>query len=217
MWLPFDSQPGSNNSAKQGRRVAERRRHPRLPFYSPVTICWTECAHPIVLQARLIDASESGMAVKSGSPVAAGTRLWILLDDGTDGCGEVCYCDSATQGFRIGLKFIAERRSDPLADHQHQHVLEWIDASTRLVGSFVSICGTSAGRIEMIAPEVVPCPEIVMLSGNQRRLLCCTRDWRPEQDSYRVHAELIREIVPTPPDSPMLREAAEAGDPQKQL
>jgi hypothetical protein len=217
MWLPFDSQPGTNNSASQGRRVYERRRHPRLPFYSPVTICWAECDHPIVLDARLIDASESGMAVKSGSPVAAGTRLWILLDDGTDGCGEVCYCDAATQGYRVGLKFIAERRGDPLADGQQQHVLEWIDASTRLAGLFVSICAASAGRIELIAPEVVPCPEIVMLSGNQRRLLCCTRDWRPEQDFYRVHAELIREVVSTAPDSPPPHEAAEAGDPQTQL
>lgn len=193
----------------QPRQNSERRRHSRLPFDNPVTICWMECDHPNVVQAQLINASEGGLAFRASAALAAGTHVWIVLADGTDGCGEVQYCFPLEQDYRIGLEFIAERREDSLAEHDGQHVLEWIDNSGRRVGSLVSICGADSGQVDLMALEVVPCPDIVLLSGSDLRLLCCTRDWRPEKDSYRVQADLLQEIqVPaTSQDSP----AAESG------
>lgn len=172
-----------------------------MPFDNLVTICWMECDHPNVLRAGLLNASEGGLAVRASSALAVGTQVWILLADGTDGRGEVRYSLPLEQDHRIGLEFIAERREDsPIEDHGHP-VLEWIDGSSgRLVGSLVTICGAESGKLDLMALEVVPCPDIVMLSGNDLRLLCCTRDWRPEKDAYRVEADLLRDIVrATPP------------------
>ncbi len=180
----------------QPRQQTERRRHARLPFDNVVTICWMECDHPNVVRAQILNASESGLAVRASAALAVGTHVWILLADGTDGRGEIRYCNPLGRDYRIGLAFIAERREDAPADDHGQHVLEWIDGSGRLVGSLVSICGAESGQVDLMALEVVPCPDIVMLSGNDLRLLCCTRDWRPEKDSYRVQADLLRDIQP---------------------
>jgi hypothetical protein len=201
-------------SSGSTRRASERRRHARLPFENLVTICWLECDHPNLLQASLVNASEGGMAVRASAPLAVGTQVWILLADGTDGRGEIRYSFPFGHDHRIGLEFIAERRDDSLADGLDQHLLEWIDESRRLIGSFVSIHGAEAGRVEMIVHEVVPCPAIVMLSANGSRVLCCTRDWRPDRDSYRVHAELIREISPAEPDDASSSMPDEADSPQ---
>jgi hypothetical protein len=182
-----------------------------LPFDNMVTICWMDCDHPNVLRASLINASEGGLAVRASAPIEAGTQVWILLADGTDGCGEVRYSDPLGAYNRIGLEFLAERRDDSLTEDQDQHLLEWIDASGRLIGSFVSICDAEAGQIQMMAHEVVPCPALVMLSGGGLRILCCTRDWRPEKDSYRVQAELIREVGPAPASEPATPGLGSAG------
>lgn len=181
----------------QPRPHTERRRHGRLPFDNLITVCWMECDHPNVLRAQLINASESGLAVRSSAPLTVGTRVWILLADGADGRGAIRYCRPLERDFRIGLEFIAERRDDAFAEDDGRHVLEWIDGSGRLVGSLVSICGAASGQVDLMALEVVPCPDIVMLSGRGLRLLCCTRDWRPEKDSYRVQADLLRDIHST--------------------
>jgi hypothetical protein len=222
MRLPFGNLLGRNSNANTPQRASKRRRHPRLPFDSPVTICWLEDDHLRVLHANLINASEGGMAARASAPLALGTRLWVLLDDGADGCGEVCDCEPLGDEHRIGMKFIAERRSDPPDDVPDQYgvpdqyVLEWIDQSGRLIGSFVSVRSADSKRIEMLAPEVVPCPGIVLLSGNRRRRLCCTRDWRPEQDSYLVEADLIRDIVPTTANDPIPPATSQTIDPDEE-
>lgn len=169
-----------------------------------------ECDHPNVVRAQLINASESGLAFRASAALAVGTQVWIVLADGTDGRGEIRYCYPLERDYRIGLEIIAERREDALAESDGQHLLEWIDGSGRLVGSLVSVCGAESGQVDLRALEVVPCPDIVMLSGNDLRLLCCTRDWRPEKDSYRVQADLLRDIqLPaTSQDSPTAENGA---------
>jgi hypothetical protein len=54
----------------------------------------------------------------------------------------------------------------------------------------------SEGEIEVIVPEVVPCPAIVMLSAREVRCLCCTRDWQPDGDAYRFRMEVVSEAFP---------------------
>ena len=142
------------------------------------------------------------MAVTSRRPLPVGAHVWILLRDGTDGRAEVCYSNPQEKGYRTGLKFIAEeRRSRQLRDSAHS-VLEWIDTSKRLAGTLVSVLNAGEGELEVIVPEVVPCPAIVMLSAHEVRCLCYTKDWRPEGDSYRFRIEVVSEAFPINDTSP---------------
>jgi hypothetical protein len=75
-------------------------------------------------------------------------------------------------------------------------VLEWVDASNRLVGSTVSVRNASEGEIEVIVPEVVPCPAIVMLSAHEVRCLGYTKDWQPDGDAYLFRIEVVTETFP---------------------
>jgi hypothetical protein len=173
-----------------------KRKHPRLPFSGQATLCWVEDGHPRELRASLVNASESGMAVTSRRPLPVGARVWILLQDGTDGRAQVCYSNPLQKAHQIGLKFIAEERRTRHAAPNAQSVLEWIDASNRLAGTLASVRNADEGELDVLVPEVVPCPAIVMLSAHEVRCLCCTKDWRPEGDSYLFRMEVVSEAFP---------------------
>jgi hypothetical protein len=173
-----------------------KRQHPRLPFSGRATLCWTEGDRVHGLRANLVNASEGGMAVKAKRPLPASAQIWILLEDGTDGRAQVCYSRPGEKGYQTGLKFIAEERPSRRVRDAAHSVLEWIDASQRLVGSLVLVRNASEGEIEVIVPEVVPCPAIVMLSAREVRCLCCTRDWQPDGDVYRFRMEVVSEAFP---------------------
>jgi hypothetical protein len=184
---------GRDNSAQPAH---PKRKHTRLPFSGRATLCWTEDGRPHELRAALVNASEGGMAVATRKALPAGAQVWILLQDGTDGRAEVRYSNPAAKGYQTGLKFIAEERPSRRAGKSAQSVMEWIDASNRLVGSLVSVRNADEGELEVIVPEVVPCPAIVMLSANEVRCLCYTKDWRPDGNSYRFRIEVVSEAFP---------------------
>jgi hypothetical protein len=148
------------------------------------------------MQGDLVNASEGGMAVNLRRPLPAGARVWILLDDGTDGRGEVGYCHPAPRGYQAGLRFIAEERDPEFEFERPPNLLEWIGECGRLLGCPAVIRNATEGEIEVIVPRVVPCPAIVLLSGSQVRCLCSTRDCRPEGDSYRIQMVVMSDALP---------------------
>jgi PilZ domain len=173
-----------------------KRRHPRLPFDGQATLCWTEHDRACELRANLVNASQGGMAITAKKPLPVRARVWILLDDGTDGRAEVCYCKPVGKAYQTGLKFIAEERPSRRDQGAAHSVLEWIDSSNRLVCSRVAVRNANEGELEVIVPQVVPCPAIVMLSAHEVRCLCCTRDWRPDGNSYLFRMEVVTEAFP---------------------
>lgn len=183
-------------SAVPAEPTHPKRQHPRLPFSGQATLCWTEDGRARELRASLVNASEGGMAVISRRPLPVGAHVWILLQDGTDGRAEVCYSRPREKGYQTGLKFIAEERGSRHQQGNAHSVLEWIDASKRLAGSLVSVRNAEEGELEVTVPKVVPCPAIVMLSAREVRCLCCTRDWRPDGDSYRFRIEVVSLAFP---------------------
>lgn len=185
-----------NGPASPAPPAHPKRQHPRLPFSGRATLCWTEgdCVHE--LRANLVNASESGMAVTAKKPLPSSAHIWILLEDGTDGRAEVCYSNPREKGYQTGLRFIAEERPSRRVRDAAHSTLEWIDASQRLVGSLVSVRNASEGEIEVIVPEVVPCPAIVMLSAREVRCLCLTKDWQPDGDAYRYRMEVVTDAFP---------------------
>jgi hypothetical protein len=196
MRLPFASLLRWKTGPNPPAPAHPKRRHPRLPFEGRATLCWTEKDRARQLRANLVNASEGGMAVTVRKPLLVGAHVWILLDDGTDGRAEVCYCKPLGKAYQSGLKFIAEERR-VRHDHGAAHsLLEWIDPSKCLVGSRVAVRNADEGEIEVIVPRVVPCPAIVMLSAHEVRCLCCTRDWRPDGNSYLFRMEVVSEAFP---------------------
>jgi hypothetical protein len=197
MRLPFSSLlRWKSRTTAPTAPVQVQRRHPRLPFSGCATLCWTEDGRARESRADLINASEGGMAVTSRRPLPVGARVWILLPDGTDGRAEVRYSNPRDRDHQVGLKFIAEERPSRHKARDAHSVLEWIDPSNRLAATLVSLRNAAEGELEVLVPEVVPCPAIVLLSAHEVRCLCCTRDWRPEGDSYLYRVEVISEAFP---------------------
>lgn len=198
MRLPFSSllRWKSGRVAPAEPAQHPKRQHPRLPFSGRATLCWTEDDRPREIRANLVNASEGGMAVITRHALPMGAQVWILLRDGTDGRAEVCYSRPREVGYQTGLKFIAEERTRRRSLNGAHSVMEWIDSSKRLVGSTVAVRNASEGELEVVVPEVAPCPAIVMLSANEVRCLCYTKDWRPEGDSYLFRIEVVSETFP---------------------
>jgi hypothetical protein len=196
MRVPFGSLMRSKADSGQPERAFRKRQHTRVPFSGPASLFWiAPDGLPKKARGHLVNASEGGMAVTLKRPLAVGTRVWILLEDGADGRGEIGYCDRVQQGYQIGLRFIAEERAPELGPDGGENLVEWIGECGRLLGCPASIRNASEGEIEVVVRRVVPCPAIVLLSG-QLRCLCCTRDCRVDGGSYCFQAQVLSEAFP---------------------
>jgi PilZ domain len=196
MRLPFANLLRRKTAPALPPLAHSKRRHPRLSFEGRATLCWTEYDQPHQLRANLVNASQSGMAVTARRPLPIGVRVWILLNDGTDGRAEVCYCKPVGNRFQTGFQFIADERPSRRDPGAACSFLEWIDASNRLAASRVEVRNGDEAELQVVVPQVVPCPAIVMLSAHEVRCLCCTRDGRPDGNSYRYRIEVLTEAFP---------------------
>jgi len=195
--MPFGSLLRGKTQPGERIRAFRKRQHPRVSFSGPATLCWiAPDGWPKAVQANLVNASEGGMAVQMRRPLPGGTRVWILLDDGADGRGEVGYCDQAQQGYQVGLRFIAEERDPEFEFQRPPNLVEWIGECGRLLGSPAVIRNAAEGEVEVLVSRVVPCPAIVLLSGPHVRCLCSTCDCRPEGNSYRIRMAVMSETRP---------------------
>jgi PilZ domain len=196
MRLPFASLLRRKTAPALPPLAHPKRLHPRLIFEGRATLCWTEHDRSHQLRANLVNASQGGMAVTTRKPLPVGASVWILLDDGTDGRAQVRYCRPAGSAFQAGFQFIADEHPSRRQHGAGCGFLEWIDDSSRLAGSPVEVRNGAEAELEVVVPQLVPCPAIVMLSAHEARCLCCTRDWRPDGSSYRYRIEVLTEAFP---------------------
>ncbi len=196
MRLPFAKLLRGKAAPSIPPAVPSRRRHPRLAFTGRATICWTEGGQAHQLRANLVNASEGGMAVTTKQPLPAGVCVWILLDDGTDGRAAVRYCEPAGNAYRSGFEFLADERPVRLGTDISRSFLEWMDDANLVDGSAVEVRNGEKAELEIVVPQLVPCPAIVLLSAHKVRCLCCTRDWRPDGSSYRYRVEVLTQAFP---------------------
>ena len=98
-----------------------RRRHDRVPVRGGV-LAATSIEHSRRIAMRLVNLSESGLAMSAIEPLTPGTRLRVLagvigLEGVIEGEVGVRWCGSAAEGYLLGAEFVAPSVSrDSLVD-----------------------------------------------------------------------------------------------------
>ena len=165
---------------------------------SPAAMSWVgEAGNSNYLEVELSERSPQGLGVSSPRPVPVDQKVWLILPGGDDYQGLVDGCQRTDHGFRVGVRFLGKQRPPSENPDLGTARLKWLDESGSLAESGVFIQNSSAGELDVLSPEPVPSPSIVLLSGYELQGLASAQTCHQEGDRFLINVALLGELHPT--------------------
>jgi len=145
---------------------------------------------------EIIEQSDDEVVLRIQQPVDTDRKVW-LIPPAADGMpGTVRSCDKIGEGFRVSLELgrAAEMEADQALLGRVS--LTWTAANGSVGRARVAIKNGAEGELEISAPEAVPVPAMVLLSGYRYRGLGVAEYCRHEKDNYRITVGMTKEVYP---------------------
>ena len=145
---------------------------------------------------EIIEQSGDEVVLRIQQPVDIDRKVW-LIPPAADGMpGAVCSCDEIGEGFRVSLVLDRAAEIEPDQARLGRVSLTWIAANGSVGRARVAIKNGAEGELEISAPEAVPVPAMVLLSGYRFRGLGVAEYCRHEKDNYRLTVGMTEEVYP---------------------
>jgi hypothetical protein len=171
---------------------------PVWPAMGTAAVAWIdERGASASTTARLSRRSGEALELTLDQAVGEGQTVWLIFDDGTDSIGKVQSCRNGVQGYEAHASLMNGRHAPVEAVTPSTH-LKWLDPSGNVMQTAVSLQNAGQGQLQVLSPEEIPGPAVVLLSGKGFQCLGALSTCGPREDRWQLDIKVLGEAYSRP-------------------